>query len=129
GRGTAVLPGIAAPGFIARFALRRNGPKSPCALAGCGIVRIDEAAISFFAACHANNDFIFESQRSHALAIDTVSRNDFGVPEETAVARIDRDQMRVGRSHEQAAANHRESPVQGSATGPRVFRYRVLETP
>src|SRR2546426_4689164 len=59
-----VLPFVGGPGLISLLAGSGNCPKTPAALSGLDVIRVEESADSIFTARDACDDHVFDDQRS-----------------------------------------------------------------
>ena len=110
------LPRIARPGFMARLARPGDGVEAPGFLAGLRVECRDVAADGAVAARRADDHFVLDDQRRVRDGVAVGRRvADGGVPEDLPVLGVDREQVRVERSHEKRVAEDGESAIDASA--------------
>ena len=129
GRRAAGTPGIAGPGFVAGLARSRHRVGTPPALAGRGVIAVDEAADAELAARDARDHRVADDQRRRRLAVTLHVVGHLGVPEQGARAGVDRHQVGVVRAHVQGFAQDRHAAVVAAAAQSDAVRQRVLVTP
>src|ERR1051326_5438847 len=95
----AILPIVAAPGLVARFAGSRNGVETPSFLTGLGVIGRDETAYAELATTHADDDFVLHHERSHGDRITEFDVADLNVPKGMSVRGVDRNKMRIEGAH------------------------------
>src|SRR5262249_18518154 len=84
-RGAATaLPGIGAPRVASRFAGTRYRPEAPYALAGVGVVGIDEAADSVLCTGDSHHDEVLHNQWRDRRAISLLNVVYLGFPQNIA---------------------------------------------
>ena len=128
-RSAAVLPVVAAPRFAAGLAGARNRVEAPNLLAGLHVVRGDEAADTVLAAARADDHQVLDDERRHRHGVRELRIGHRCIPKRLAVARVDRDQVRVERAHEQRVAVNREAAIVGAAADALVGRVVVAVLP
>ena len=91
---------------MAEFAGAGDGVEAPEALAGSGVVGLDEAADSVFAASHPGHDFVLDHEGGggNAVALHGIGNLDF--PEGRAGAQVQGHQGGVEGTEEEAASEH-----------------------
>ena len=100
---------------MAGLARAWHGIEAPFARAGRGVVGVDEAAHSVFAAGNANYDKIFYCQRRdrEAVAFLVFGRHD--IPDHVSRLRIERDYVRIQRPEKNLVAQNGESAIHTTA--------------
>src|SRR5262249_22386250 len=107
-RGAAVHPGIAAPGFVSRFAGTWNGVESPDFLTRIHVPRCDESTHAVFASGCAGDDFIFHDEWRVREGIALLGIGGLCVPDFLAGLGIDRNHARIQRGQEQLVTKNRQ---------------------
>src|SRR5579871_438114 len=103
-RRAASLPGIARPSLMPRLALPRDGVETPNLLSGLRVEGRNISADRAVATRCAHDYFIFDDQWSVRDCIAVGSRPDGRVPKNLAILGVDRQEMRVQRSHVERVA-------------------------
>src|SRR5262249_17665735 len=98
GAGAAVLPTVALPGVVPELAGCWNGVRPPQALAGLGVVGVDETANAILAAGDSGDDFVLERQWGGGDAVALHGVSDLRLPNQRAAAGVERHQCRIERS-------------------------------
>ena len=98
-----------------------NRVEAPDLFAGCCRVRRNEAADAVFAARHADDDLVFDHERRERHRVAGSGIGDRFLPRRLACVRVERDQARIDRRHEQFVAENREAAVHAAAARPRVL--------
>src|SRR5262249_50005976 len=111
---------ISRPRFVAWFARTRNGVEPPGFLARCCVESGDEPADAIFRARYADNNLVFDYERSMRDRVPELGIANPDVPDRTARLGINRDEVRVDGAHEQCVAEDRYAPVHGAAARPRI---------
>jgi hypothetical protein len=124
-RFSAVLPRLAAPRLAARFAGAGDRVEAPQFLAGSRLVGGDEAPDAVLGAADADDDFVLHDERGQRDRIRVSRIGDGDIPERLAVFRVNRDEVRVERAHEQRVAKNGDAAVVGAAADALVGGVRV----
>ena len=98
--GSAVLPGIASPSFVARLARTGHGIESPGALPAVGVISIDKSPHAVFAARDADDDLVLHHQRGDREYVSLTIIRCFDIPDDIAGHPIERQYVRVESCHE-----------------------------
>ncbi len=114
------LPRIAFPGVVAGLSGTGNGVETPFALAGIGVVGIDESADAILSAGNADDDQVLhgEWRDGEAVAGSVVGGGD--VPADGPGLGIERDDVSVERAEEDLVAEDGHAAIDVSAAGPNV---------
>src|SRR5262249_23165741 len=99
-RRAAPLPRIALPGLDALLAVSRNRRAPPRALAGFGVVSVEESADAVLAAGHPDDDLVLHRERRAREAEALVGVGGRDVPTDASRPRIESDDVSVERAHE-----------------------------
>ena len=102
------LPG---PRLAARLALARDRVEAPHALAGLGIVGVDEPARRDIAARITHNHLVFDHKRRGDDSVAHLVVVDHGVPHDLARVAIERQHVRVEGAHVHLVAERRKPSV------------------
>ena len=123
------FPGFAFPRFMSRLARTRDRVEAPFALAGRGIIRVNEAANSIFPARHTDEHEILDHQRRErdAVAIAIVHRR--SVPHHASGLGVQRDNMRIQRAKKNFVSQNGHPAIHAPATRPNIRRQRALILP
>ncbi len=96
-RRTARFPTVAAPRLVSGLALARHRPQTPKPLAGRGIIGVEEAAHSRFAAADADDDFVLYGKRRRGNRVAQRVVRDLFLPAHRTGARVERHDVTVER--------------------------------
>ena len=116
-RGPAPAPqhlGVA-PGLRPRLARRGNRPHAPRALAGLGVVGVEEASQPGVAGADARDDEVADHERGHHGAVVLAVVVHLGVPHQLAGEPVEGDDVGVVGDAEHEAAAHRDAAVEPDA--------------
>src|SRR5579859_4645428 len=123
------FPGVGFPSFVAWFAGARNGVEAPFTFAGGGIVGVDEAPDSVFAARDAHEDEISDGQRREGNAVSLAIVKRRRIPDHIAGFGIERDDVGIERAEEYFVAENSEAAIHAAAAGTNVRGKRALVLP
>ena len=112
-----------------RLARAWNGVKAPPALSGIGIVSIDEAANAVLAAGNPNRDQVLHCQRRNGKAVSGAIVGGGHVPNHVARLGIERDHVRIERSHENLVVQDGQPAIHAPAAGTDIRRQLPLIQP
>ena len=92
-------PAVSPPGLTPRLAGRRHRVEAPDTLSGGGVIRVHEAADAGLRPAHADDDLPVDGQRRRRDGEAHRVVGDLHVPPHRPRAGVQRNQMRVQRSH------------------------------
>ena len=128
-RAAADLPRIGGPGVVARLSRARNGVEPPGFLAGVDIVGRDESSRGILATSRTDDDLVFDHQRGVRDGVPIGRFRDGGIPPDTAAHRVESNEVRVDRPHEQCVTEDGHAAIRGTATRLETLLRGVLEDP
>ena len=108
-RRAADFPGVCFPGIVAGLAGTGDGVEAPAALAGGGIVSVNEAADAVFAAGDSDQDEVFDDERSDGEAVAKFIVGCGLVPEDAAGFAVEGDDVGIEGAEEEAVAKDGEA--------------------
>src|SRR6185437_14985989 len=114
-RGSAAFfPGVAwSPCFVPGFTRARNRIEAPQTLAINRRVGVDETSDSVIPARNSDKNLVFNRQRSTGDPVSVVVVRNRDVPEQLAGLGVQREQVRIQRSHVDRVAQYRHTAVVG----------------
>src|SRR5581483_2222046 len=121
GRGSAMKVGIARPTVGTEFAGAGNSPAVPFLPSGCSVKRSQESSHTGVSTGSANNDFIFDHQRSAGCSVMFRLVCVFDIPEQATGTGVESQQMRV--------IGFRENRILPDRYAPIFVRGRVIQQP
>ena len=89
----------------------RNRVEAPDLLAGLHVVRRDEAANPVLAATHADDHFVLDDERRVRNRVARRRRRHLRLPDLASAFRVDGNQVRIERPHEQRVTENRDAAV------------------
>ena len=111
-RAAAGLPAVlAAPGFVAGLARRRNRVPAPHALAGLRVVGVHEPADAVFRARHADDDLAVDRERRQRQVVADLVVVHGDVPPQRARLRVERRQVAGDRSGVHHVVEHGDAAI------------------
>ena len=116
GRTAAMLVAIAAPGFRTRLAFRGHRVGAPHALAGLGVVGVQEPADAGLGAGNADEDLTVHGQRRGGDVIAFLVVIDLGVPTDDSGLGVQRDQVAIHGSVVNHVVQHGHTAIDGRRT-------------
>jgi hypothetical protein len=122
-RSAAAQVGVALrPCSGARILRSGDGVEAPRALAGLGIVGIDEPPNPVLGAGDAENDLVLDDERRDGGGVPELVIRKLDVVQDAAGSHVQRDEVRVDGGHEQAIAEDPEPAIHRAAAAPPVLR-------
>ena len=129
GRRAARAPRVAQPGLVVGMVRSRDRVRPPRALAGLGVVRVQEPPNAELPAGDAGHHPVLDDERRRGLAVAAPVVGHLGVPHQVAGAGVDGDQVRVERAHVERFAQDGDAAVVAPAADAQVVGQWMLVAP
>jgi len=111
------------------LARSRHSVEAPFAVAGRGVVSVDEPAHSVLAAGNANDDKVFHRERRDGEAVALLVFGRYNIPNRTPGLGVERDHVRIERPQKNLIAQNREPAIHAPTAGTNVPRQLMLKHP